>query len=596
MTEPARALLPTTAPFASEEIEALNRVLGGSSSDQRHWLAGFLAGVAAATGRPANDARPQPAARATPAEPLLILYGTESGNAEAVAGRLAAQARKRGFRPTLKDMAEATPADAASAKNLVALASTWGEGDPPQRAEAFWRALLADPAPRMDGVRFSVLALGDTAYANFCEVGRRMDARLAELGGVRVLDRGDCDLDFEAPAAAWSERAIAALAPVEPARAGAEIIPFRAEPASADEAAWTRSNPFMAELLERVTLSGSRSTKQNIHLELSLAGSGLAYEPGDSLAVVPENDPRAVEAVLGAVGLAGDRALAARLGRELDVTTLSRSTIEAWHRLRPQPGLAALLEGDAWRGFVRDRQIVDLLEAFPANVSAAELAPLLRPLPARSYSIASSPLAHPDEAHLLVGVVRWESHGRARGGVASTWMAERLAGGGTVPVFLKPNRHFRLPADGDVPVVMVGPGTGIAPFRAFLEQRRETGAKGKSWLVFGERTSTHDFSYQTELQEMEQDGVLARIDVAFSRDQPEKIYVQHRLWEARADLWAWLQEGASLYLCGDAATMAKDVEATLLKIAAERGGLEHDAARSWLDGLVASRRFQRDVY
>lgn len=595
MTESARALLPTTAPFASEEIEALNRVLGGSSSDQRHWLAGFLAGVAAATARPANDARPQPAARATPAEPLLILYGTESGNTEAVAGRLAAQAKKRGFRPTLKDMAEATPADAASAKNLVVLASTWGEGDPPQRAEAFWRALMADSAPRMEGVRFGVLALGDTAYANFCEVGRRMDARLAELGGVRVLDRVDCDLDFEAPAAAWSGKAIGAFAPEEPARPGAEIIPFRAEPIG-DEPAWTRASPFSAELLERVTLSGSRSSKQNVHLELSLEGSGLAYEPGDSLAVVPENDPRTVEAVMRAAGLAGNPALEARLTRELDVTTLSRTTIEAWHRLRPQAGLAALLEGDGWREFGRDRQLVDLLESFPAAVTAAELTSLLRPLPARSYSIASSPLAHPDEAHLLVGVVRWESHGKARGGVASTWMAERLASGGTMPVFLKPNRHFRLPADGDVPVVMIGPGTGIAPFRAFLEHRRETGAKGKNWLVFGERTSTHDFSYQTELQEMEKDGVLSRIDVAFSRDQPEKVYVQHRLWEAREDLWTWLQDGASFYLCGDAATMAKDVEATLLKIAAERGGQDHDAARSWLDGLVASRRFQRDVY
>lgn len=588
MAPAAAPLVPASAPFAGEQINALNAVLARSSAEQRQWLAGFLAGFAAAGGQTA------PASAPAKAEKLTILYATESGNAEALAGKAQSLARRQGLRASLLDMADATPADLAEVRNLLVIASTWGEGDPPQRAAAFCGALLAEGAPRLEKLRYSVLALGDSSYANFCETGRRLDERLAALGAERAAALVECDLDFAAPAKAWTEAALAALRPAGEPDAGAEII--RVDFHKEEAEGWAQDTPFAAELLQQVNLNGSRSTRKTFHLELSLEGSGIAFEPGDALAVLPENDPAVVEEVLALTGLAGDGDLAARLQHELDVTTLSKPLMEAWQRLRPHDGLARLLEGGGWRDFAKDRQLVDLLAEFPSRLEAEELTGLLRRLPARSYSLASSPLAFPDEAHLLVGVVRWESHGRKRAGVASSWLAERVRRGEVVNVFLKPNRHFRLPQDGDLPVVMIGPGTGVAPFRAFLQHRRELGARGRNWLFFGDRSYTHDFLYQLEWQELEREGVLSRIDVAFSRDQPEKVYVQHRMWEQRRDLWAWLAEGARLYLCGDASAMAKDVEATLLAIARDQGGLAEDAAGAWLQDLVRSRRFRRDVY
>jgi sulfite reductase (NADPH) flavoprotein alpha-component len=581
--------LPEGAPFASEERAALDSVLGRASSEQRAWLSGYLAGLAAREiGRP--EAPPAP----RQVEPLLILYATESGNAEGVAAKLAANARRQGFKVTLKDVADSSPAEAARARNLLLVAATWGEGEPPSRAAGFHRALMAEDAPRFDEVRFAVLALGDRAYANFCSTGRELDLRLEALGATRAAARVDCDLDFAKPAAAWGEQALAALRPAEPA-VGAEIIHLDFAQ-SAAEPAWSRERPFQSEVLDHVNLNSSRSDKVTVHLGLSLTGSGLTFEPGDALMVVPENDPAAVDELLAAGGTVADEALVQRLRRNLDVTTLSRATLEAYQRLRPQDGLASLLEGEGWRAFAADRQVVDLLEAFPSRLAPEELVSLLRPLPARAYSIASSPLAYPDEAHLLVGLVDYESHGRRRQGVASGFVAQRLATGASVGAYLRPNRHFRLPETGDTPIVMIGPGTGVAPFRAFVQHRRERGDTGKSWLFFGERRFTHDFLYQLEWQEAAAEGALSRMDVAFSRDQPEKVYVQHRLWERRADLWAWLQEGAVLYLCGDATGMAKDVEATLRKIAVDQGGMDADAAMAWLEELTRDRRFRKDVY
>jgi sulfite reductase (NADPH) flavoprotein alpha-component len=524
--------LPEAAPFADDERRALDTILGRASGEQRAWLSGFLAGLAANADAAPRAEAPQ-AAPPRAAEPLLILYATESGNAEALAGKFASDARRKGFRVTLTDVADTTPADVAKAKNLLVIAATWGEGDPPSRAEPFYKALMAGDAPRFDGVRFGVLALGDTAYVNFCSTGRAFDERLAALGGTRAAERVDCDLDFAKPAAAWGEKALAALKPAAEPAAGAEIIHLDFAQGAPAEQAWSRERPFAAEVLESVNLNSSRSDKVTMHLELSLADSGLTYEPGDALMVVPENDPAAVNAVVRAAGVAPDDALANRLRRELDVTTLSRPTLEAYQRLRPHPELGALLEGGGWRSWLEGRHVVDLLEAFPSRLDATELTGFLRALPARAYSIASSPLAHPDEAHLLVGLVGYETHGRTRQGVTSGHVAHRVAKGAQVGVYARPNRHFRLP-EPEVPIIMVGPGTGVAPFRAFVEHRREQGAKGKSWLFFGERRFTHDFLYQLEWQEAVAEGSLTRMDVAFSRDTAEKVYVQHRLWAQRA--------------------------------------------------------------
>ncbi len=581
--------LPDGAPFAADERAALDLVLGRASGEQRAWLSGFLAGLAA---RETPQAQPQAAPRT--AEPLLILYASESGNAEGVAAKLATSARRQGFKVTLKDVADSSLEEAAKAKNLLLIAATWGEGEPPSRAVPFFRGLMADGAPRFEQVRFAVLALGDRAYANFCSTGREIDLRLEALGGTRVTDRVECDLDFAKSAAAWGEAALAALKPTEP-QAGAEIIHLDFAHLAA-EPAWSREKPFAAEVLEHINLNSSRSAKTTVHLGLSLAGSGLAYEPGDALMVVPENEPALVESVLRAAGVTPDSALETKLRRELDITTLSRATLEAFQRLRPQAELAELLAGDGWRGFLEGRQVADLLETWPTRLEPAELLTLLRQLPARAYSIASSALAFPDEAHLLVALVEYASHGRARQGVASGHVAHRLAKGGSIGTYLRPNRHFRLPETGDTPIIMVGPGTGVAPFRAFVQHRREQGHKGKSWLFFGDRSFTHDFLYQLEWQEAVEEGSLTRMDVAFSRDQPEKVYVQHRLWDRRADLWSWLQDGAVLYLCGDATSMAKDVEATLLQIAADQGALTDDKAAAWLEELTRERRFRKDVY
>jgi sulfite reductase (NADPH) flavoprotein alpha-component len=593
----ALPLLPDTAPFAPEHIEALNAVMARTNAEQRQWLSGFLAGYHAATGG-AHVAAPAAAPHAR--IPLTILYGTESGNAEGVGADLKKAAGRQGFAAKLLDMAEVTPSDLTDQSNLLVVASTWGEGDPPERAAEFYAALMAEDAPRFDGVRFAVLALGDSSYVNFCEVGRHIDARLEALGGERIAPRVDCDLDYEAPAAAWSGSALEELARRAEPETGAAVqggdiihVDFAA-PAAAP--LYSKANPFPAEIAESINLNSSRSTKQTIHLELSLEGSGLTFEPGDSLGIVPENDPEMVEAVLRAAGVDRDASVRSQLVSEFDITVLSRQVIEGYAALNPDPRLRELLANEAWRGYVDGRQLIDLLEDFPTELTPAQLTGLLRKLPPRLYSVASALEASPDEAHLLVGVVRYQSHGRARNGVASSFVADQLRVGQKLEVYVKPNKNFRLPDDPDRPIVMIGPGTGVAPFRAFLQQRQATGAAGRNWLFFGDRNFTHDFLYQLEWQDWLKDGVLTRLDVAFSRDQPEKIHVQQRMWERRAELFAWLEDGAHLYVCGDEKAMAKDVHATLTAIVADQSGRSPEAAEAYLTDLKKQRRYQRDVY
>jgi sulfite reductase (NADPH) flavoprotein alpha-component len=590
-------VLPESAPFPAEHIRALNSVMAETSAEQRHWLSGFLAGYHAATAGPVAA----PAASARPKIRLTILFATESGNSEGVAADAKKAAGKQGFAARLLDMADASPAEIVAARHLLVIASTWGEGDPPERAAEFYAALMAEDAPRIDGVRFAVLALGDSSYVNFCEIGRRIDVRLEELGGERIAPRIDCDLDYEGRAADWARGALDELARIaapDPeaalSRGGAIIHVDFATPSA--EPLYSKANPFPAEITELINLNSSRSGKETIHLELSLVGSGLTFAPGDSLGIVARNDPEMAAAVLQAVGLGGDDALAARLTHEFDITALSRPVIEAYARLNPAPALQELLAGDGWRAYLEGRQIVDLLQEFPRALAPEQLLGLLRKLPPRLYSVASSLQATPDEAHLLLGVVRYESHGRGRKGVASSFVAERLRSGDTLPVYVKPNKNFRLPEDPDRPLVMIGPGTGVAPFRAFLQERQAAGAKGRNWLFFGDRNFSHDFLYQLDWQAFLKEGVLSRIDVAFSRDQPEKTYVQHRMWQRRAELYGWLRDGAHLYVCGDEKAMAKDVHATLVRIAAEQSGGSSEAAEAWIAGLKRERRYQRDVY
>jgi sulfite reductase (NADPH) flavoprotein alpha-component len=587
--------LPKNAPFTAEDIKFLDQLVQRSTPLQRSWLSGFLAGLDAAQ---APSSVLQPAAPARPRVPLTILYGSESGNSEGLAIKAKKLAAKLNFDARVVDMADIEPAALAKVKNLIVYIATWGEGDPPQRAADFYKALMSDGAPRLEGMRFAVLGLGDTAYVNFCETGKRIDARLEALGATRVADRVDLDLDFAKAAAAWTDKTLEVFAPADTASATVVHVDFKG-PASADELeepVYTADNPLEAEILSLINLNGTGSTRETWHAELQADAPDFTYKPGAAIGVIPENDPVLAAALVDTVGLGSDVALVLKIAKGYDITTLSRPVTDAYAKLTGRKDVAALLDGDTFAKYAEDRQLIDLFAEHPEKLTPEQLIKLLRPLPGRLYSVASSLSAHPGEAHLLIGAVRWQSHGRKRAGVASSYFADRRKAGDKVQIYVKPNRHFALPDDGNRPIIMIGAGTGVAPYRGFVEERVSADAKGKSWLFFGERNFTNDFLYQLEWQDYLNDGALSRIDVAFSRDQPEKIYVQHRLWQQRVELLKWIEEGAHIYVCGDEKRMAKDVDATLVRILAEPLKGEEEAGRAKLKELTKAGRYQRDVY
>ena len=580
---PGFAAIPKTAPFSEEDVELLNRVVGPANAVQRAWLAGFLAGVESVTG----VAHVAPAVAPQAAEPLTIVFASESGNSEKLASDMAKSARKIGLKPTVIDMAELELATLTKAKRLILIAATWGEGEPPGRAVHVYNELMSDAAPRLDGVEFGVLALGDTAYAEFCAIGKKIDERLAALGGKRAVDRVDCDLDFATSAAQWIDGALKALAPADAERGRVIAVDF-SKPASAPA-----SEIIEAEVLEHINLNSSRSDKETIHLALGFEAAP-PYEPGASLDIYPENDSAAVDEILQLSGVS-DEALRKDLLAARDITTLSTKTLETYAAATGHSDVKALLADGKAREWIVGRQLIDLIESFPAKVDAEQLRNLTRPLAPRAYSIASSRREVGDEAHLLVSAVRYRSYDRDRKGVASTHVADRLKRGQTLRVKLKPNKHFALPAT-DRDIIMVGPGTGIAPFRAFVQERRAIEAPGKNWLFFGDRSFTHDFLYQLEWQDALKDGSLTRMDVAFSRDTPEKVYVQHKMWAQRRDLIEWLENGAHFYVCGDAKRMAKDVRLTLVQSYADVKALSPEQAEAAVQSLEREKRYLQDVY
>jgi len=588
-------LLPKNAPFSPEDIEKLNSVVARTTPLQRSWLAGFFAGFEAAQG----GQQALPAAAAKPRVPLTVLYASESGNAEALAMKTKKLAQKHGLDAKVFDMADVDVSILGKAKNLMVFASTWGEGDPPGRAIDFYEALMGDGAPKLKDTRFAVLALGDTAYAQFCATGKAIDARLEALGGKRAADRIDLDLDFAKGAADWTDSTLKSLAPADAAGSATVVhVDFGGAGQALEdgEPLFTAENPLEAEIVQLVNLNGTGTTRETWHVELTADAPGFSYLPGDAIGVLPENDPALALGLAETVGLGADGAVVQKLRERYDVTTLSRSLIEAYAKLTGRTDVAKLSDPKAFAAFAEDRQLVDLFETYPESLKPEQLFGLLRPLPGRLYSVASSFAAHPGEAHLLVGAVRWESHGKTRKGVASTYLSDRRKLGDMVRIYVKPNRHFRLPDDPARPIIMIGAGTGVAPYRAFIEERAEQGAAGKSWLVFGERNYTYDFLYQLEWQEHLESGALSRIDVAFSRDQPEKIYVQHRLWEHRAEVLKWIDEGAHIYLCGDEKGMGRDVDVMLARILGDAARGDDEAGRAKLKELAKAGRYQRDVY
>ena len=585
-------------PLDSSQTEKVQVALDGLTSDQLQWVSGYVAGLAAAQGT-SEPAVIQPAS--DPSKTLTILYGSQTDNGRGVAEELAQEASARGLATNLVSLADYKPANIKRESFVSLVISTHGEGDPPDDAELFHEYLMSDKAPKLDDLKFTVLALGDSSYINFCQTGRELDSRLKELGAEQILPIVECDLDYEDPASRWSQDVIKSL-PDELASV-AEVSRLHAVKPVAP---YDKHRPFAAEVLTNQKITGAQSSKDVRHVELSLEGSGLSYEPGDSLAVIADNPPQLIEELLAALGFSGDEEVTIKdstipirdaLRTELEITAPSLAFLKSYADLAGSEELLELLESERQLAeYLDKRQIIDIVREFPTTLSPADFAGVLRKLMPRSYSIASSPLANADEVHLTVAAVKYQAFGTEHWGAASTMLSDRIAEGDKVSVFVDANPRFRLPADGQTPIIMIGPGTGVAPFRAFVEQRAELGASGKNWLFFGDRTFHSDFLYQLEWQRFLKRGILQRLDVAFSRDQADKIYVQDRIREHAADVWAWLQQGAVLYVCGDAKQMAGDVHDALIDVLVTQADYDAESAEDYLKDLRRAGRYQRDVY
>jgi sulfite reductase (NADPH) flavoprotein alpha-component len=563
-----------------------------------------LSGVLAGSCAPVAATAAHPAPGAARREEITILYGSQSGNSERIARLLQDKLKERQIEATLLDMIDCRKSHLQAAQKLIVIVSTHGDGDPPERALPLYELLQGPKISRLDHLGYCVLALGDSSYEKFCETGRQFDARLEALGAKRLRAREECDVEFEMPARRWIDDVLA-LVGSQPAAATSRIADPESRAATVSTA-YTRRNPFQAGVLVNQRLTGRQSSKDVRHIELSLEGSHIHYEPGDAIGVVPRNREDAVDALLDASGFDAEapvRADSQTVGlRQALLDHFEIGPVNAAFMQRYGIATGAQLlprESDPrdLKDYLYGRHVVDVLrEHPPAALDAAGFAQLMRPLAPRLYSIASSQRAAADEAHLTVSVVEYESFHAHRRGVVSGLLADLNAGGAGARIYLHRNAGFRLPADPRTPIVMVGPGTGVAPFRAFLAEREITGAGGRNWLIFGDRSFESDFLYQSEWIEARRRGSLSRIDVAFSRDQAEKIYVQDRLRENGAALWSWLQEGAHLYVCGDAERMAPDVHAALLEIARVHGGLTDEAAVQYMAGMQRDRRYQKDVY
>ena len=593
------------SPARQQEIETqLGSLSQSLAPDELLWASGYMAGLAAAAGPAAAEAGPAPAAESAAVATLTIWYGSETGNGRGVAERLAEAARARGYSVDLASLADVQPRRINRVGLLLLVVSTHGEGDPPEEAEAFHRFITGERAPELHELRYAVCALGDSSYPDFCQTGRDLDQRLAALGASRLLERVDCDVDFETRETPWREQVLEAVRPLlesESAPPRLEVVREPAGPSRHD-----RGNPFAAELLECAPLTVAPSNKRVAHLAVSLEGSGLSWQPGDSLGMWPRNDERLVDEIIDIIGADGDTPverddrqypLATWLGEHLELTQVVRPFVEAWARLSGAGELSELLDDrDRLAAWCRTRQVADVLREHPAEVQAGDLVAALRRIAPRLYSIASSPLTADDELCLTVKLEGGERDGRLRAGAASWQLLEGAAPGDRLPVYIEANQRFRLPEDADTPIVMIGPGTGVAPFRAFVEHRRARGDGGSNWLFFGEQHRRTDFLYQLEWQRYLRDGLLDRLSVAFSRDQADKLYVQDRLREAGAEVYAWLEAGAHVYICGSGQGMAAGVHQALIDVIGAHGGCSADRAAEYLDAMKTDRRYQKDVY
>lgn len=602
----------TNSPFNQEQVELLNRLLPTLGEAQRIWLSGYLTALHGAVAPTASASLPVTVAAtnaAVASNEVTVLFGSQTGKSHGLAKKMTSKLEERGFQVTLSSMSDFKPNGLKKVQNLLIIVSTHGEGDPPDNALPFYEFLHSKRAPKLEGMPFSVLALGDTSYEFFCKTGKDFDIRLEELGGKRLAPRIDCDVDFDESAAEWMNNVLESLGNTSATPAITGGSSAAAESGTASE--YSRTNPFHAEVLENLNLNGRGSDRETRHIELSLEGSNLQYEPGDCLGIYPENHPRLVEELIAAMGWKAEelvpvnkngdkRPLQEALQRHYEITVLTKPLLEQAAKLTSNNGLKELLEAgreQELKAYLKERDLLDLVQDYSLKgVPAGEFLSILRKMPARLYSIASSSKAAPEEVHITVRKVQYEARGRERYGVCSVQLAERVQSGDTLPVYIHHNPNFKLPESPDTPIIMIGPGTGVAPFRAFLGEREETGAEGKTWLFYGDQHFTTDFLYQIEWQRWLKSGVLSRMDVAFSRDTDKKVYVQHRMLEKSKELYQWLQEGANVYVCGDEKKMAHDVHATLATILEQEGGFSPEEAAEYLTRMQQQKRYQRDVY
>lgn len=600
--------------LTEDQWDQIRAVATSLRPDHALWLSGYFAGIAHGArgdaselqrmGIPVAPPKRGPSMVATK-RALTILCGSETGNGSGVARALAEKARARGLEPSLLDMADYKLRRLKEEQDLLIVASTHGEGDPPRSSLSFFEFVEGRKAPRLPDLRYAVLALGDSTYEHFCGAGKRLDARLAELGATRLIDRIDCDVDYDDPAALFVETALDRLAATGNAAVSVAASAVADDP---PHTVFDKRNPFAATVIDNIVLTGRGSSKETRHLELALDGTAVAFSPGDALGVVPRNDPALVEALLAALSLSPNDGIVVKehgttlgmaLAEAFEITAATPRFVEHWAGLSNAgelKGLRGEQSASARAAFLRANHIIDIVRRFPVSgIDAETFVAGLRPLQPRLYSIASSSAAAPDEVHLTVSTVRYELHGEPRTGVTTGHLAARAEPDAALPVYVQPNPHFRLPDD-DTAIIMIGAGTGVAPYRAFLQEREARGAAGKSWLFFGERNFDSDFLYQTEWQNFLKDGVLSRMNVAFSRDGAKKTYAQHRLIEQAADVYAWLEEGAHIYICGDGTKLAPDVHAALLDIVRTSKGGSKAAAADYIGRLQEDRRYHVDVY
>lgn len=593
-------------PFNDSQADRLSNVLSELDADQLQWLSGYFAGVA----QSANSTTAVPVVAAATADSqskpqsLTILFGSHTGHSEALAADLGAKAKQLGIETKVSDMTTFKTRDLKKVENLAIIVSTHGLGEPPVQAEDLHKFLHGKKAPKLSHINYSVLALGDSSYADFCQTGKDFDLVLEKLGAKKVLERQDCDVDYEENAEAWQEKFLNSLSQAQGGTSTAGTDQASTSPSTATK--YSKKNLFEATILEKINLNGKGSSKETIHIELDLEDSGITYEPGDALGVYGSNSPKLIQGVLEATSLTedqlvsthnGEKTLVEALTYDYELTPLSRPSLVKYSELTDNPKLKEILtDNEKLADYLKGRDILDLISETPHKLSAEELISVLRKNTARMYSIASSQDAVENEVHLLVSVVRYNALGRDKEGHCSSTLADRLEVDDKVKVFVDKNTRFKLPTDSEAPIIMVGPGTGVAPFRAFAQHLEVAEKRNPSWLFFGDRNFTTDFLYQTEWQQYLSEGVLTKVDVAFSRDQENKLYVQDRMIENGKELYQWLEKGAHFYVCGDASRMAKDVNEALKTIIQQQGGLSLEKTEEYIKNLQLSNRYQTDIY